>query len=179
MDKAKFLRELRGEHTLFTWKELTGIDHQTQNMWENGEREPSAESVNRLADALDWDDKQRMRLMPTPRGEGLSARFERRLQYLRLTVQEAALILGRSSSTIRNWRSQKMSNAAEKLVREFLKMSKDEVYELLEEKQPMTDEPERKKIPYELIYKLENKYGQMAKAKNNDPILKELQEAMK
>ena len=187
MDKLKFFRELRGEHSFDGWQELTGINYATQKKWEKGVAEPSAGSINKLADALGWSDEERMALMPEPAGEGLSAEFERHMQFLRLTDAETAKILGISASRISAWRNGELSKLGEKLVREFLKMGKEEAEKRLEEKQPMTDEPERerKKIPYELIYELEGnpkterEYNPLNKVPDDNETLKKIQEAMK
>lgn len=190
MNYPKRMREIRGDYTIYKWTELTGIHGQTQKAWEGGEHEPSETSINQIADALGWDDETRMSHMPKPKGHGLSARLERRKQYLRLSQSELAEIFDKGTSTVASWMAYPVPKLARELVLSFLELEDDEVFAFLHAKSKdnpkLADRPYRSRtpIPYELIYQLEgdlqsHEYTPINTVDDDNPILKQIQEAMK
>ena len=182
MDYSKEMRKLRGDMTLVDYSELTGISHRTQRLWETGKYEPNEQSINSLADRFGWSERKRMKFMPKPRGKGLSARLERHLQLIRITKEDAALILGVTSATVHNWTKKTVPKSSRSLVKLFLEMSTEEVQLLLaKHKHQPKDEikkKERVKLNYTVIHELEREFGSLKAVPDDNEDLKKIQRQM-
>lgn len=177
------IRRIRGDRSRTKMHDLYGISHETWGAWERGERVPLPVSINKLARIFGWNDEKRMSFMPEPKGkEELSRRLERHMQFLGLSDAQAGILFGVNKSTVLYWKNKRVPKGNRTLVFNFLQMNKEEVDSLLAyNERVLHKKPTQKKrveINYDLIYKIERKYGSLAKAKDDDPMLEVLQREM-
>lgn len=133
---AQELKKARGDETMDAFAKGLGVKPGTYSTWERGTYIPSDETVTHVADWLGWDDELRLACMKPLSKEfsDLHIALWEHLRFLRLTHQEAGLIMNLGKHTVKSWRYG-IPKVHEEVVRDFLAMDEQEAYEILMKKE--------------------------------------------
>lgn len=132
MRLAKAIRKERGLQRQDEFAKAVNVSRVTLSQYENGKTYPQARVIDKFAELFHWDDEKRMFLMPEVKAgvPELSKKYIVHTQYLKLKLNDLMEVVGTSRTNVQKFRYNVPEKHTKK-VKEFLKMDKEDVDQLL------------------------------------------------